>query len=278
MAGREEQTTGLSLAGGHAGGRHFHAVVDAVAHQVRQRIDDALNQALVQFRGGAIGDEIDLLAQLGRQVAYHAREARKDEIHRHHADRHHRFLQVARIARQVADAVEQFLVQHRVERTGALLDHRLRDHQLAHQVDQLVDFFNRDADRRRFGTGLLALFFGRFLFRLHLGRGARHGRPAGVARLGGIGADLGQRLEETIALFGVALYTGGGADVLERLEETIAGVHRALSGRRPWQGVEETIALGFFLRRASRFGFAWRQWRRLRDHHVVGIEHERADG
>ena len=85
--------------------RHLDAVVDAVAHQVGQRIDDALDQALVQFRRGAVGDEVDLLAQLAGQVAHHAREAREHEVHRHHADRHHRFLQVARVAGQLADAV-----------------------------------------------------------------------------------------------------------------------------------------------------------------------------
>ena len=52
---------------------------------------------------GAIRDEIDFLAQLGGQVAHHAREAREHEVHRHHADRHHRFLQVAGVAGQLAD-------------------------------------------------------------------------------------------------------------------------------------------------------------------------------
>ena len=109
-------------------------------------------------------------------------------------------------------------------------------------------------------------------------RHGRRGGSAGVARLGRVGANLFEGLEETVALFGVALHAGGGADILERLEEAITGVRRALRGRRAWQRVEETVALGFFLRRAGRFGFAWRQWRRLRDHHVVRIEHERADG
>jgi hypothetical protein len=93
------------------------------------------------------------------EVAHHAREAREHEVHRHHADRHHRFLQVAGVAGQLADAVEQALVQHRVQRVDALLDHRLRDHQLADQVDQLVDLFDRDADRGRFGAGGRGLSF-----------------------------------------------------------------------------------------------------------------------
>src|SRR5690606_19734149 len=40
---------GLVLARGDAFGRHFQAVVDRVAHQVHQRVDDLLDHALVQF-------------------------------------------------------------------------------------------------------------------------------------------------------------------------------------------------------------------------------------
>jgi hypothetical protein len=65
LVGRgQEQAARFGFAGGDAGGRHLDAVVDRVAHQVGQRIDDAFDQALVQFRRGAVGDEVDLLAQL----------------------------------------------------------------------------------------------------------------------------------------------------------------------------------------------------------------------
>jgi hypothetical protein len=48
-----------------------------------------------------IGVQLDLLAELAGQVAQHPRKAIEDHRHRDHADRHHRFLQRARVALQV---------------------------------------------------------------------------------------------------------------------------------------------------------------------------------
>jgi hypothetical protein len=124
-------------------------MVEAVAYQMRQRVDDAFDQALVQFGLLAEGVQADLLAQLGAHVADHAREAAEHVVHRHHADGHHRLLQVACIALQVAQATQEALVGHRVEHGRGLREHRLRDHQFAHQVDELIDLFHVDADRAR---------------------------------------------------------------------------------------------------------------------------------
>ena len=126
------------------------AVVQAVAHQVRQRIDDALDQALVQFGGAAVGLQFDLLAHLAGDVAHQAREAAEHVVHRHHADGHHGFLQVARVALELLHAVEQAVMQHRIQRGRGLRQHGLGNDQLAHQVDDLVDFLHADADGSRF--------------------------------------------------------------------------------------------------------------------------------
>jgi hypothetical protein len=47
--------------------RHFQAVIDGVAHQVHERVDDLLDHRLVQFRGFALRREPHLLAQPARR-------------------------------------------------------------------------------------------------------------------------------------------------------------------------------------------------------------------
>ena len=58
----------------------------------------------------ALGAQLHLLAEARRDVVDHAREAAEDELHRHHADRHHRLLQVARVAVERGEAVREVLV------------------------------------------------------------------------------------------------------------------------------------------------------------------------
>jgi hypothetical protein len=55
----------------------------------------------VQFCGAAVGLQFDLLAHLAGDVAHQAREAAEHVVHRHHADGHDRFLQVAGVAFQL---------------------------------------------------------------------------------------------------------------------------------------------------------------------------------
>ena len=156
MAGHQGDGSLRRLAACGALGRQFYAVVTAVANQVRQRVGDLLDHALVEFGRLSHRHQFDLLAQLGGQVAQHARETVEDHRHRDHADRHHRFLQVSGIALQVCQSRAELLV-HRTF-AAVLRQHGLGDHQFADQVDQLVDFFDRHAQRgriqRRFGLGL----------------------------------------------------------------------------------------------------------------------------
>ncbi len=128
----------------------FDAVVETVAHEVSQRIDDPLDQALVEFGRLTEGDKLDFLAEFRREIAHEAREAAENVIHRHHADRHHGFLQIARIALELRHAVEKPIVQCRIERARRFGEHRLRDDQFADQVDQLIDLFDADANRAAF--------------------------------------------------------------------------------------------------------------------------------
>ena len=81
-----------------------------------QRIDDPFDQALVELGRLALGDQTDALAQLGGVFPHHTRKTAEDVIHRHHADGHHGLLEIARIAFQLLDAIEQAIVQHRIQR------------------------------------------------------------------------------------------------------------------------------------------------------------------
>src|SRR5690606_13119249 len=150
VLGRQYQLPYRRLARRNALFRGLDAVVQAVAYQMGQRVDDALDQALVQFGGAAKGLQLDLLAHLVGDVAHQPRKPTEHVIHGHHADRHHRLLQIARVALELLHAVEQAIVQYRIQGRGRLRQHGLRNDKLAYQVDDLVDLFHSHADRRRF--------------------------------------------------------------------------------------------------------------------------------
>ena len=78
----------------------LHAVVERVAHEMHQRIADLLEHGLVELGVLAAQLQLDLLAELARQVVHQAREAVEREADRQHADLHDAFLQLARIARR----------------------------------------------------------------------------------------------------------------------------------------------------------------------------------
>ena len=173
-------------------------------------------------------------------------------------------------------------MHHRIECIDALLDHRLRDHQLAHEVDQLVDLLDRDADRRRFGAvrgGLLGLLLDGLLLFLDRLVGRRRILDAGR------GADLFHRLEEAVATGVVRPARCVGADLVERLEETVALPFDRAGGRlarfRFRQRIEETVTqvvLDLVAFRLFAGGLLRCQHRQFRDRHLFRVQHERADG
>src|SRR3546814_5481728 len=57
--------------------RRFKTMIEAVANQMRERIADLLDHALVEF--GALADQLQahLLAKLAGEIVDHAREARE---------------------------------------------------------------------------------------------------------------------------------------------------------------------------------------------------------
>jgi phosphoenolpyruvate carboxylase len=114
MEGLEAQGAGIALAGGDALVRHFQAMVDRIANQMDQRIADLLEHGLVQLGGLAAHVEHDLLVELLRQVADQAREAVEHRADRQHADAHDAFLQLARVARQLGQAMAQHFQLRRI--------------------------------------------------------------------------------------------------------------------------------------------------------------------
>ena len=80
-------------------------MIKAISNQVSERIDDALDQALIKLGALTKRLQFNFLAQLGGGVAHHTGKSAEGEGHRHHAYRHDRFLNVARVALQGGYAV-----------------------------------------------------------------------------------------------------------------------------------------------------------------------------
>src|SRR5579862_7190081 len=127
----------------------FDSMVDAVAHEVNERIADLLEDGLVEF-GVLAGDlELDLLAESLRQIAHHAWEAAEYETDRQHAHAHDAFLQLAHVALELVEAGAEAVRGGSLEDAAKLAQHRLRDDELAHGVHELVDLLDAHANGSR---------------------------------------------------------------------------------------------------------------------------------
>ena len=78
VAGGDLERAGRRLAGGDALLRRLEAVVERVAHEVHERVAERVDDGAVEL--GLLADELelDLLAELRREVADEAREAQED--------------------------------------------------------------------------------------------------------------------------------------------------------------------------------------------------------
>ena len=148
MGGRQRDGSMLGLALGQSIRRHFNAVIATVAHQVGQRIGDLFNQPLVELGGLAQSYELDLFAQFVGEIPQHPRKAAEDDGHGDHADRHDRLLEIAGIAIKVGKPGQQLLVGARVQAPAVLRQHGLGNHELTHQIDELIHFLDVHANRR----------------------------------------------------------------------------------------------------------------------------------
>ena len=158
------------LAGGLALLGAFEAVVERVAHEVHERVAERVDDGAVEL--GVLADEVqlDLLAELGREVAHEPREAQEDGLHRDHPDLHDHRLQRVRGAREVLHGLRE---ARDVGARGERLDLRAVQDELAHEVHQLIEPLGVDADRRGAALGVRAWR------RAGCGRGGGSGRLRG---------------------------------------------------------------------------------------------------
>ena len=136
----------------------LEAVVERVADEVHERVAERVDDGAVEL--GVLADELqlDLLAELGREVAHEPREAQEDGLDRDHPDLHDHRLQGVRGAREVLHRLRE---AGHVGLGGERLDLRAVQDELAHEVHQLVEPLGVDADGR--GAAVLLLLLGRRL-------------------------------------------------------------------------------------------------------------------
>ena len=102
----------------------LEAVIERVAHEMDERVAERVDDRAVELGVAAEQLQLDLLAELRREVAYEAREAHEDDIDRDHPHLHDHRLQRLRAAREVLDGVVQL---RRVDVRGVSLDGRAVD-------------------------------------------------------------------------------------------------------------------------------------------------------
>ena len=112
---------------------------------MHERVAERLDHGAVEL--GVLADqlELDLLAELAREVADEAREAQEDGLDRDHPDLHDHRLQGVRGAGQVLHRLRE--ARH-VGVGGERLDQGAVQDELAHGVHELVEALGVDADGR----------------------------------------------------------------------------------------------------------------------------------
>ncbi len=155
LAGGDPERAGGLLAGLGAQLGRLDAVVDRVADDMGERIADHLDHLAVELDVAAVGFEPDLLAEVGGEVADHARQAREEAVDALHPGAGDA---VADLGDAGGDPLERGLdrdVARRVaEAAGKLVagEHGVRDavHHPVEQVDGEADAAHRLA---RLGPG-----------------------------------------------------------------------------------------------------------------------------
>ena len=127
-------------------------VIERVADHVHQRIDELLDDQLVELGVGAAQLEPHVLAEVDAQAAHDARDLLEDLRERDHAHVEHGRLELAQLAVERLVHLREVAADARRRRVGAeprhqLADRAALDHELADQVHQLVELVDVDAHR-----------------------------------------------------------------------------------------------------------------------------------
>ena len=137
-------------------------MTDRIADQMCERLGDCVEDPFVEVGVLSADRQFHLAPTLACDVAHHAREATEELINGHHANLHDRTLQVVEDASLEGHGVGKFSAQGLFgealgEFVQCLLQHRLTDNQLAHQVENVIDPSGLDAQqiflRHGDGTG-----------------------------------------------------------------------------------------------------------------------------
>jgi hypothetical protein len=169
LARRDAEQPDLALARLQPLGRLLDAMVDGVADDVGQRIADHLDHLAVELDVAAVDVDQHLLAEFGRQVTDHSRQADEqilDALHPRAGDRvaHFRDDPGKPLECPVDGDVGRILAQP----PGKLVP---RQHHVGDAAHHPVEQLDRQADRARRGRGRVA----------RLARHRRRGRRLGLA-------------------------------------------------------------------------------------------------
>src|SRR6478672_6006605 len=107
-SGELERARGL-LAGRHALLGRLEGVVERVPDEMYQRVAERVDDGAVKFGIAPVHHELDLLAELRREIADQAWEAHEDGVDLDHAHLHDHRLERLRAPRQLADGLGQAL-------------------------------------------------------------------------------------------------------------------------------------------------------------------------
>ena len=136
------------LAGGGARFGRLEAMVDRVADDVGQRIADHLDHLAIELDVAAVQLEPDLLAELGGEVADHARQSGEQAVDPLHAGAGDRVANLGDAARHALERrLDRDVARHIAQPPGELVagQHRVGDaaHHPVEQIDGEADAARR---------------------------------------------------------------------------------------------------------------------------------------
>ena len=180
VVGSETDGSDGRLAAARARFGGFNAMADSVPDQVRDRLGNRVQQALVEIGVLTADHEFDFFAALFGNVPHHARKPPKQLLDRHHPDFHHRALEIIQHAGLKRQGIGQtaacgFLRITPAKVVQGLLQHGFANDQLAHQIEHAVDALRIHPQNvfcdRAFGPDPGVHFFCRQLGQGHVGVG-----------------------------------------------------------------------------------------------------------
>ena len=144
VIGGEPDRAGLGLAGGDAFGARLDAVIGRIADHVGERILDPVEHLPVELGVGTVHLELDVLAELGREIAHDARQLLPGVTDRLHAGPHHAVL---KLGGHVGQPLQRDLEFGIVVAAGDVEELIAGQNQLRDHRHQLLDGVDADADR-----------------------------------------------------------------------------------------------------------------------------------